>query len=125
MSKVHEAASFTCHITVKQPLLSVKVSGHALAVDMLNSYYEAIEIAKMEGAEKILIDMRELYMGYESFDMLNVMTILEKKLTPFKVARLVNNQFRKNAFLQEIASNKNILLRNFRNEDEANLWLFG
>lgn len=123
MSKVHEAASFTCHIKVKQPLLSVKVSGHALAIDMLNSYYEAIEIAKMEGAEKILIDMRELYMGYESFDMLNVMTILEKKLTPFKVARLVNNQFRKNAFLQELASNKNILLRNFRNEDEANLWL--
>ena len=123
MSKIHMGASFSCHISFEQPLLSVKVKGHALAIDMLNSYYEAIQAAKMEGAEKILIDMRGLYMGYESFDMLNVMNILEKKLTPFKVARLVNNQFRKNAFLQEIASNKKMLLRNFRCENEANNWL--
>ena len=125
MPKINLGASFTREIKIEKTLLSVKLTGHASAIDMLNSYYEAIDLAKSEGAQRILIDMRELYMGYESFEMLNVMNILEKKLTPFKVARLVNNQFRKNAFLQELASNKNILLRNFRNEDEANLWLCG
>ena len=115
--------SFACDIEVNCSLLSVKVTGHASAIDMLNSYFEAIDTAKNEQVKKILIDMRDLYMGYESFDMLNVMHILEKRLTPFKVARLVNNQFRKNTFLQEIASNKNMLLRNFRCENEANQWL--
>lgn len=123
MRKVNIGKGFSCHIQVNPSLLSVKVKGHASAIDMLNSYFEAIDTAKTERVEKILIDMRDLHMAYESFDMLNVMHILEKRLTSFKVARLVNNQFGKNAFLQEIASNKKLLLRNFRCENEANTWL--
>lgn len=116
-------ANFTRKIQMNKPLLSVTLTGHASAIDMLNSYYEAIDLAKSEGAIKILIDMRNLYMGYESFEMLNVMTILEKKLTPFKVARLVNRQYQKNLVLQQIALNKKMLLRNFECENEANAWL--
>lgn len=123
MPEINLRANFTCHFNIKKPLLSVKVKGHATAIDMLNSYYEAISIAKSEGAEKILLDMRDLYMAYESFDMLNIMNILEKKLTTFKVARLVNKQYQKNLVIQEIAFNKNMLLRNFESEIEATHWL--
>ena len=51
------------------------------------------------------------------------MNILEKKLTTFKVGRLVNNQYQKNLVIQEIAFNKNMLLRNFESEIEATHWL--
>ena len=123
MPEINLGANFTCHFNIEKPLLSVKVKGHATAIDMLNSYYEAISLAKSEGAEKILLDMRDLYMAYESFDMLNIMNILEKKLTTFKVPRLVNKQYQKNLVIQEIAFNKNMLLRNFESEIEATHWL--
>lgn len=123
MPKINFKNSFTRKIQVEQSLLYLTLTGNASAIDMLNTYFEAIDFAKHEGANKILIDMRDLYMDYESFDMLNVMNILEKRLTPFKVARLINKQFHKNMVLEEIALNKNLLLKNFESENEANMWL--
>ena len=123
MTLIHTSSGFSCTIEEHGTTIIVTLQGRAQAIDMLNIYYEAIDVANINNSKKLLLDMHQLHMCYESFEMINLLRMLAPKLAQFKVARVVNNQHHKNYFLAEMVAKSPLSLCNFDNEASAKTWL--
>lgn len=118
-------SNFSTCITydVATSLIILTFKGTASAQDVINFYDVARLYANTYGSKKLLIDVRGLTHDFPATDLLTIMPILSRWLSPFYIARVVGfNGFMHDLFLQK-AQRCKIRAENFETQYSAKRWL--
>ncbi|MBT1062359.1 hypothetical protein KJY73_02185 [Bowmanella sp. Y26] len=114
---------FTCHYDPVLSVIWVIAEGSAQADNVQHVYDQATAAAEKHQCHKLLIDVTNLYLNYDSSTVMQVFQHIDPLLRKMRVARLVTLSEFKHDLIEEFAEEQGYVLKNFEDKEEALAWL--
>ncbi|GAA0362403.1 hypothetical protein GCM10009092_28460 [Bowmanella denitrificans] len=114
---------YDCHYD--PDILAVRVSTGGLAEpqDIHTLYQQALDAGREANCYKLLLDVRELALDYDSGKVFQVLRDISPILQQLQVARLVTLSEFKHDLIEEYAKEQGFNLKNFTEQHQALEWL--
>ncbi|GGO64323.1 hypothetical protein [Bowmanella pacifica] len=114
---------FTCHYDPAVSVIRLMAKGAALPDDIHQIYQQALVTAEQNHCNKVLLDVTNLHLNYDSSQVMQVFESLDPIIRQMQIARLVPLSEFKHDLIEEFAEKRGYALKNFSNLEQALAWL--